>query len=111
MHSNQNECQEEESKGVPSQEPRVDLPADVDIDEEVLDTHQSQAEQVPGDEQQQLEEQWEYLQRELSQLRERMDAVNGQNNDAILGSFQAAKDASRPDMQKKITHEKVENLK
>ena len=52
MHSNQNECQEEESKGVPSQEPRVDLPADVDIDEEVLDTHQSQAEQVPGDEQQ-----------------------------------------------------------
>ena len=52
MHSNQNECQEEESKGVPSQEPRVDLPADVDMDEEVPHTHQSQAEQVPGDQQQ-----------------------------------------------------------
>ena len=52
MHSNQNECQEEESKGVPSQEPRVDLPADVDMDEEVPHTHQSQAKQVPGDQQQ-----------------------------------------------------------
>ena len=52
MHSNQNECQEEESKGVPSQEPGVDLPREVDMDEEVPHTHQSQAKQVPGDQQQ-----------------------------------------------------------
>ena len=31
MHCNQNDCQEEESKDGPFQEPRVDLPRDVDM--------------------------------------------------------------------------------